>query len=168
MNPYKILNVKMSDDLRTVQSAFYKLAMQHHPDCGGDPEIMKSLNEAWEWMRANHGTYQKEDREHVKYDINEDILNLAVEVSNKNPSLDVVIAGAWIWITGDKSKFTKDFRSYLKSLNFRYAPKKQAWYFSGCRSYSRGKYSLDQIYQAYGRYDLNHETRPKALSHSYS
>jgi hypothetical protein len=155
MNAYQILNVNKADDLRAIKGAFHKLALENHPDRGGDSEMMKKLNEAWEWMRENHGAYTKEEREHVKYDVDEELINLAVEVLNKNGNINVVIAGAWIWVEGDKIHFTADFRNYLKKQKgFRYAPKKKAWYFAGCRTSSRGQYNLNEIYAHYGRYDV--------------
>lgn len=42
----------------------------------------------------------------------------------KGVTLEVV--GTWLWATGD----TKDSRDVLKENGFRYAPKKQAWYFT--------------------------------------
>lgn len=147
LNQYEILGVKSTDSLQEIKTKFYQLAMENHPDRGGDAERMKELNAAYAWMRENHGSYTTVEREHVRYDVSAELLALAVKVWNMQKGLDVSIAGAWIWVVGD----TKPIKDTLKVLNFRWAPKKCAWYFAGCRSSSRGKYTLDQIFNAYGR-----------------
>jgi curved DNA-binding protein CbpA len=44
---YKILGVSRGADRHAIQVAYRRLARRHHPDFGGDPEIMAVLNEAW-------------------------------------------------------------------------------------------------------------------------
>jgi hypothetical protein len=159
VNCYKILGANESDTLQEIKSKFYRLAMLSHPDKGGDLEKMKLLNVAYEILRKNHVKISENmekdgDAYHVKYDIDPELLKRAVEVQNVDASLDVYIAGAWIWVTGN----TKEFKDILKGMGLRYAPQKQAWYFAGCRSFSRGKYSLDKIYRVYGKYEPTQNT----------
>lgn len=44
---YTLLGVHRRSTLPTIKSAYRDLARIHHPDKGGDPEIFKSLNEAY-------------------------------------------------------------------------------------------------------------------------
>jgi molecular chaperone DnaJ len=46
-DPYRILGVPRDADRHTIQVAYRRLARRHHPDFGGDPQIMAVLNEAW-------------------------------------------------------------------------------------------------------------------------
>lgn len=46
-DPYKILGVSPEADRHTVQTAYRRLARRHHPDFGGDQELMAVVNEAW-------------------------------------------------------------------------------------------------------------------------
>lgn len=46
-DPYKILGVTHDADRHTIQTAYRRLARRHHPDFGGDQELMAVVNEAW-------------------------------------------------------------------------------------------------------------------------
>lgn len=46
-DPYKILGVSHDADRHTIQVAYRRLARRHHPDFGGDQELMAVVNEAW-------------------------------------------------------------------------------------------------------------------------
>jgi curved DNA-binding protein CbpA len=46
-DPYKILGVPHDADRHTIQVAYRRLARLHHPDFGGDQELMAVVNEAW-------------------------------------------------------------------------------------------------------------------------
>lgn len=44
---YAILGVPPDADRTAIQAAYRRLARLHHPDFGGDPTVMSTLNEAW-------------------------------------------------------------------------------------------------------------------------
>jgi len=46
-DPYRILGVSHDADRPTIQTAYRRLARRHHPDFGGDQELMAVVNEAW-------------------------------------------------------------------------------------------------------------------------
>jgi curved DNA-binding protein CbpA len=46
-DPYKILGVTHDADRHVIQAAYRRLARRHHPDFGGDQELMAVVNEAW-------------------------------------------------------------------------------------------------------------------------
>jgi len=46
-DPYKILGVTHDADRHIIQAAYRRLARRHHPDFGGDQELMAVVNEAW-------------------------------------------------------------------------------------------------------------------------
>ena len=45
---YNILNVEKTATIPEIKKAYYKLALTHHPDKGGDPEKFKLITEAFE------------------------------------------------------------------------------------------------------------------------
>lgn len=53
MDPYATLGVSRNDDSETVKKAFRKLAKEHHPDKGGDPERFKKINRAYEQIQSD-------------------------------------------------------------------------------------------------------------------
>jgi DnaJ-class molecular chaperone len=46
-NPYEVLGIEQEDSLETAKKAYRKLAMEHHPDVGGDDDIFKLVSEAY-------------------------------------------------------------------------------------------------------------------------
>tara|TARA_Y100001968_G_scaffold266413_1_gene255899 strand:+ start:4259 stop:4957 length:699 start_codon:yes stop_codon:yes gene_type:complete len=48
INPYEILGVHSKASSKEIKSAYRELVKKHHPDTGGDEEIILSLNAAWE------------------------------------------------------------------------------------------------------------------------
>lgn len=122
-----------------------------HPDRGGNEALMKELNNAWDCIRANHGTMSAEERNHIRYDIDPEILARAVRIKNLCEGIDVSVAGAWIWVLGERFLFTEDLRASLKSEGFKFSGQKKAWYWAGCKSYSRRNTPLNEIFNQYGR-----------------
>ena len=53
-DPYQILNVNPSSKLEDIKKAYRKLVKIHHPDKGGDMQVMLKINEAWENLKRNH------------------------------------------------------------------------------------------------------------------
>lgn len=50
MDYYNTLGVPRDADQDTIKKAYRKLAMQHHPDRGGDPNEFQKINEAYETL----------------------------------------------------------------------------------------------------------------------
>jgi len=46
-NPYEVLGVQTNADKAQIKKAYRKLAMEHHPDKGGDENKFKEVNEAY-------------------------------------------------------------------------------------------------------------------------
>lgn len=50
MNPYDVLNVPRTATIDDIKKSYRALALQHHPDKGGDEEKFKQLNQAYEMI----------------------------------------------------------------------------------------------------------------------
>lgn len=53
-SPYSILGVTESTPWDQIKKAFRKLAMQHHPDKGGDAEMFKKVRAAFEVLQNKY------------------------------------------------------------------------------------------------------------------
>jgi len=136
-----------------LKSMYRKLAVQHHPDRGGDSEAMKSVNNEYdelfpklkdihqtkdgELYTAKHPT--AETAEHFKALMNELM---------KMEGIEVEIIGCFVWVTGN----TKPNKDKLKALKFQWHSKKYAWYLKpeDYKRRSRRDYDLDEIREMYG------------------
>lgn len=50
MDPYAVLGVQRGADLAEIKAAYRRLMLQHHPDKGGDVEVAKRINRAYELL----------------------------------------------------------------------------------------------------------------------
>lgn len=50
MSHYETLGVSKDADQDEIKKAYRKLAMKHHPDKGGDPEVFKNISQAYETL----------------------------------------------------------------------------------------------------------------------
>ena len=116
---------KTAEDIKI---EYRKLAKQLYPDLSSDTEDFKVMQNEYEimWKRlknihtnSNGDTYTKETKETSQEFIH--IINVLTKLIN----LEVGFCGTWIWVSGN----TKAHKEMLKELKFRYAHKKQAWYY---------------------------------------
>ena len=47
--------VRLAVPFEEARQAYKDAARKHHPDAGGDPEVMKRINAAWDRIRRSYG-----------------------------------------------------------------------------------------------------------------
>lgn len=157
-------NCKTAEELK---KEYRKLAKQLHPDLGGDTEEFKIMQNEYEikWERlknihtnSNGETYTKETTETPQEFIN--IINVLVLLSG----LQTELIGTWIWVSGN----TKLHKEVLKNLKFRYAHKKQAWYYhtEPYRKKSKRELTLDEIRDMFGSEKYQSKQEKELALHS--
>jgi len=155
MEALKILK-PTGDSKDDVKSAYRAACFKYHPDKGGDPEIMKLVNLAWETL-CEFG-FSSFERKEAFSDSGPSIVDEIMPIWNKLKTIPGVVGevcGTWIWVTGE----TKHVRAMLKEMGFSWAGKKQAWYWKPSDSWkSKGKnYSMEAIRGMWGSKTLEKE-----------
>jgi len=141
-----ILELNASASADDIKTAYRVACSKYHPDRNpAGLEMMKLVNLAYEALRDYV----------AQPDINdgESSLNLGDELNAAlnaviGLGLTIEICGSWIWISGD----TRPHKEILKEAGYKWAPIKKMWHFrpSDYKSFSRGKYSMDEIRERHG------------------
>jgi len=151
-------NLDLFHDFATVaevKSEYRRLAKLHHPDKGGDVEMMKAVNAAY-FMRlealdgqtstgfdGKDHTYRYEPA--VEREAAEMIARLlALDL----PGCDVLLIGTWVWVEGN----TKACRAEIKTVEgMRWHSKRMMWYWSPDKKRRRySQMSTEAMKDAYG------------------
>lgn len=141
--------------LEELKKAYRRLAMQHHPDCGGDTETMKHINaehdELFEVLKLQHNAQAAADSTGKTKATTEtaeefrQILDLLLRLDG----LEIELCGSWLWIGGN----TRANKDELKAAGCKWSKSKAKWYWhhaeAGARWY-RGKSSMAEIRSKYG------------------
>lgn len=147
--------MKFFNDCKTIEevkATYKKLAMQHHPDRGGDVATMQAINAEYSFATAYilkngqaAGTFTQEDTDR---EMNfSEAYREAIEKIINLPEITIELVGNWIWVTGN----TFPVKDTLKGAGFFFASKKCAWYFRTEEFKTKGgRKSLDEIRTKYG------------------
>lgn len=146
---------KKEDDLK---ERYKELAKIHHPDRGGDVEVMKAINAEYDEILTKgfqaEGKSITEIEELLKADaiVRQKIIEILLL-----PDLIIELCGTWLWVTGN----TKEYKEKLKEASFRWSATKQAWYWRAevYRSYNRRTMGLEEIRYKHGSQLVNARER---------
>ena len=139
--------------LEELKKQYRELAHRHHPDNGGDIEIMKIINAEYgalfpilkdihQTKDGERYTSRKETSETPEHFI--DLINELMRMDD----IVIEVIGCFVWVSGD----TKPYKEILKSLNFKWHTKKLCWYLApeDYKRRSRKDYEMDEIRAMYG------------------
>jgi len=149
----KILNLTGEVNPDIIKRAYREACAKYHPDRNpAGEEMMKAVNQAYEVLKDFTGQ--------AKSTLNDfgDSLNDAINFAINLPGVKIEIMGAWVWLTGNTLEYKDQINAFeANGEKFRWSGPKVAWYFrpSDYKSYSRGKYDLDQIREKYGSKEVN-------------
>lgn len=146
---------------QTIQEAkqLYKsLALQHHPDRGGDTATMQAINAEFEYFINffvnNNGMYDCNTKaETLLY---QDIINAIISFN-----ITIELIGNWIWVSGN----TYEYRKQLKALGFLFAPKKVMWFYRSeeFATRNRKEMDIDSIRAKHGSQVINNKPKQNQL-----
>lgn len=145
--------------LDEVKSTYKKLAMQYHPDRGGDTATMQEINKEYAFISAkiaSGASFTAEERE-KEMNFSEQYRKVIEQIIYL-PNILIEQVGFWIWVTGQ----TKPVKEELKKAGLFFASKKMAWYYRSeeYKVKRGGKKSLDEIRSKYGSEVINSNKRP--------
>jgi len=156
-------NVSSADD--TIK-LYRKLAMENHPDKGGDTATMQTINAEFDYVlksklwtdRKKHETNRQSEARAEGREWKGQVMTVAevqavgqklydalIQVAHLD-DLIFEVCGDWLWVNGE----TKTYKDALKKAGFWWSSPKAAWYVQGSKSHSRGGYTMEQIRDAYG------------------
>lgn len=137
---------------KDLKEAYRAAAFKFHPDKGGDAEIMKLVNNAYDLLCKASWTVK--DREEAENTVPLTEVLAALWSQFKHfPDLSGEICGSWLWITGN----TRQYRTDLKAAGFKFAAKKAAWYFheEPYRKRNSKHFTMNEIRDLWGSSDLD-------------
>ena len=141
-----------SNTSEALKKAYRQKAFKFHPDYGGDPEIMKLVNNAYELLLKCQWT--SEEKETASNDVPlTETLKKKWDTIASWPGIQGEVIGSWLWVSGN----TKPYKDHLKAQGFKWSPKKFSWYWYQGKYRKRGKkvHSMDEIRTMFGKQDLN-------------
>ncbi len=153
-------NVKTIEELR---KQYRELLKKYHPDNeNGSVKITQEINAEYDLVFAHLSS--KNTSNYHSYDYDKDEENKAFkEVIQQiiNINADIEIIGVWIWVQGGY-----EYRELLKSIGFKYAPKKKCWcwHFGEYHRYHKTEVSLDDIRIKYGSQQVSNKTNYYSLT----
>ena len=140
-------NIHTLDELK---KAYRRLAMQYHPDCGGDEETMKAINAEhdalFEQLKRTHN--ETADEYHQTTETAEEFRDIIAHLL-KLDGLEIELCGSWLWIGGN----TRANKEALKAAGCRWSNNKKLWYWHHAeegRRWHRGTQTMGQIRTKYG------------------
>ena len=148
--------------IEELRKCYRELLKKHHPDNGGRLEDMQEINREYDLIFAElrRSTCKKDDSsaEEEKAE-NEAFKGIMEQIAHINADVEVI--GSWLWVHGGY-----EYRELLKSIGFRFAPKKKCWcwHYGEYRRYHKKEVSLDEIRSKYGSKTVNRKTRQCALN----
>ena len=152
--------VKTVEELR---KRYRELLKKYHPDNeNGSIEATQEINAEYDRLFAILSKENKSDSQFYTYDDKAENEAFKAVISNIiHINADVEIIGSWIWVHGGY-----EYRELLKSIGFRYAPKKKCWcwHYGVYRRYHKGEVSLAEIRMKYGSHTVNHKSKQYALN----
>lgn len=146
---------KQMATLDELKAEYRRLVKKHHPDCGGDAEIMKAVNNEYEvkFEELKKAHNAKADEKHQTTETPDEFREI-IEKLLKLDGLDVELCGSWLWIGGN----TREHKDALKAAGCRWSNNKKLWYWHHAEDGShwhRGKRTMSEIRTKYGSQTFN-------------
>lgn len=154
--------------LNDLKGAYKKLALKHHPDCGGDVRIMQDINAEYdrifEVLKRQDNAQAKEEGQEWKVSTEEsnefkEIIEALIKISG----IIIELCGSWLWISGN----TYENKDALKAAGCAYSGSKKMWYWHHAEDSdyrSRGNTPIEDIRAKYGSELISDDSKEKLVA----
>lgn len=144
----KVLDLPQQCTFEDIKKAYRIACSKYHPDRNpAGLEMMKIINGAYQSLSDYVADGVSGDSDFINEETLGDEMNAALNAII-DLGLTIEVCGSWIWVSGD----TRPHREVLKAAGYHWAPKKVMWHWrpADSKSYSRGKYSMDEVRAMHG------------------
>ena len=136
--------------IEELKKEYRRLALENHPDRGGDEEIMKIINREYEIMAKRLENVHEAGEEAPKHKAETPAEFIAIiDALMKMSGVVIEICGSWLWLTGN----TFQHKDEIAKIGFRWSKTKKSWYwFNEIENTTkrRATASMKQIRNKYG------------------
>ena len=133
------------------KAAYRRASMKFHPDRNpAGLEMMKAINSAYDTLREYEGS-------NATVDAYPEAMNDAITAVVHLEGVVIEVCGNWVWLSGD----TRTHKDDIKAAGFKWATKKQMWFFrpDDYKSASRINMAMSDIRVNHGSQIVSNKTR---------
>lgn len=134
------------ESVESAKALYRELSKEHHPDLGGDAEVMKEINAEMDRFLESFigGRIYAFNEEREKNVNSTPFVEILRKVVHFNCRIEII--GFWIYCFE-----SKEIREELKELGFWFSGKHKAWVFSGMKKKCyRSGLSIEEIRSRWG------------------
>lgn len=147
----------LTNDIEALKKAYKAYMMKNHPDKNPEKEteateLTKLGNLAFELLLKTLGTWKveefKEETGDQYFAIDEELEEILIKLRGF-VGLEKEIRGVYLWCYGN----TYSYKDYLKTLGFKFAPKKKEWFYApnGRKPWRKhGEWGTERIRETFG------------------
>lgn len=147
--------------IEELRKEYWRLLKEFHPDNpNGSIEATQEINAEYDLVFSALNKETKEDNQSYTYDKEEENKAFKERINQIiHINADIENIGSWVWVHNGY-----EYKELLKSVGFRYAPKKKCWcwHFGEYHRHYGKEIPLDEIRQKYGSQTV------KKQSYTYS
>jgi beta-lactamase regulating signal transducer with metallopeptidase domain len=123
-----------------LKKAYRAACLKHHPDKGGNEEIMKLVNAAYDFLKKCESWWTGEQaRQAKKQTPLTETMQAIIDKIKGLAGIKIEIIGSWLWVSG----LTYNHTIVLKACRMRFSGNKKAWYYHEDAYRKRSKKSFD-------------------------
>lgn len=141
--------------IESVKKQYRKLAMENHPDRGGDLKTMQAINAEFDQLRKRYYNVHESQSGAVYTDFQQEGVDnvtanfeAIIEELLKMEGVGIEICGSFLWLDGN----TYQYKTEIKAMGFKWASKKKRWFLApeGWRKRGHRELSMGEIRANYG------------------